>query len=1143
MVLGACVLCGEGAGDRTTSCCSSPFHSKCLALHRAYSKARSGPNAPLLCPVCRATPFSPIMSRANSATLTDDEEVGFELVLGNQYYGQESMFRVSDDEEEVVTVEPVVEPPSLFPEQYTPSGSVSSFQSSSVVDAMERQYVNFQTREDRWQKKIEESQERCLAMVEEQARLRQTLFERDTELTAIKTEIIGLKESYHSEVTRLVTEADDKELALNGLKTSYTGMEGENTRLQAIVGELESRITSGEQLNCEWATAYEELESQYNASVQESTELITTSDDLNQEKKLLEMHVVSLEQQLSSLELDNTGFNDKIQSLTHELDQSSKDLRERIEELEAENLKLTEDVKSSMETSAATDALQETLATCKTELQHLEAANLIVSTEKTEYREWAENLQLELDEMSTALGEEQFKNSEYEISVLNMEKDHAELQLKVSNASNQIAELEKQLEMSQDEQFRNSTRAADLERTIISLKEEIEFTAHSRKAVARMEGELSSITSEMLEKESQVSVANDRISDLETQLIQFQEQQAHLIELQSQFDKNESKLDASKNHICKLNEQLEVSENEIRSLISSLGVEQEQVAALTHSHELTKSSLTIDLEKALSRVASLSIELDEISSVLSTDVYDLYQSNLGVVDAMSKDCKNHMDMIESMSSRIYLLEDRLSTANAYTQQWSECVAVVDQSKVSIEHLRSLVAGESSIIFNNQVAEIDTLKRSVQMHQETIETMQQRITDLNGELEGSYERSSVLVENNQALTLEYANVISEMDDLKQSSEKHQEVVEEMQQRHLTLSNQLEESQELNNSIVEKSNALKLEFEESKSTLQETIDDTRASLNALEGNYAEALSKIDCSGAETSEKVSEMESHQSSLYAEISDLQHYIAELQTSQMKTPGLIVQDVASTVGELGETRLLCERMEQVMEYWRLRFIDSVDYSKLLWDAYQLKQVSVSSPKLIPGGLSLNERRFQELEELLKQKEDFVDELVAKLEGYSTASETDFEFGDDEVEKQEYIFDPVEATWVLKSSAARRGRTPSVVALIADLRSERDTALRELGNNCKVVRATDIAKEQHQVKELQDRLEGLVARTVDVKAGIRDKFDDVKEIPSHLWTCSISCNRFLLVSIVVILSVSLLCYTLEPTLSLPAPLQYLHDEL
>ena len=601
-------------------------------------------------------------------------------------------------------------------------------QSSEKVNALEKQIAELRHTKAAFEEnsiQLQEELTKNKQLAEQQASKIEALQDSkqniETKLQAVTAQI----EKSQNEMTALASELSDKEASLTenqerltNLQSQLQGKEQRNTQLQNQIEELKA---SSAKLN-------EELSQQKQLAAESDKDKASKTAAL----KELENKLQSVNQQVSELSSEKIELTNTVQQLNEQL----------------VNQQLANEEKEK-ECKATKSSLQETQ-------QQLQAAKTTV----TELKAQQDELTSTIEELKQQLANQQSVNEEKEKECKATKKSLQETQQQLQAAKTNVSELKAQ----QDE--------------LTSKIEQLEEQIQSQQIVIEEKQEAITLKdSAIKEYENQLNTSHQKISQLETNLVELQTQHQEVISskdkefaaLSNSLTQAQTDLEASTNSLVKLKEENTVTSQEfelatiqvaqLQEELESTFAELQRARAAEALHEETRSKLstvTQQIEQLVQDKELAELQISQLQEELESTFAELQQAR--ATEALHEETRSKLSAVTQQIEQ--LVQDN-KLAELKISQLQEELKLITVEKADLEAASSL--NENVITEKTQQIELLTqtneeltaqsssLKQQVEAATKRKGLEEQAlVNELQAQLEQQLKQTQLLENNNARL---------------------------------------------------------------------------------------------------------------------------------------------------------------------------------------------------------------------------------------------------------------------------------------------------------------------------------------------------------------------------------------------------------
>ena len=657
-------------------------------------------------------------------------------------------------------------------------------QSSEKVNALEKQIAELRHTKAAFEEnsiQLQEELTKNKQLAEQQASKIEALQDSkqniETKLQAVTAQI----EKSQNEMTALASELSDKEASL--------------TENQERLTNLQSQLQGKEQRNTQLQNQIEELKAssaKLNEELSQQKQLAAESDKDKEAKtaalKELENKLQSVNQQVSELSSEKIELTNTVQQLNEQLvnqqlanEEKEKEckatkssLQETQQQLQAAKTTVTELRTQQDELTSTIEELKQQLANqhsvneekekeckaTKSSLQETKQQLQAAKTTVTELKAQQDELTSTIEELKQQLANQQSVNEEKEKECKATKKSLQETQQQLQAAKTNVSELKAQ----QDE--------------LTSKIEQLEEQIQSQQIVIEEKQEAITLKdSAIKEYENQLNTSHQKISQLETNLVELQTQHQEVISskdkefaaLSNSLAQAQTDLEASTNSLVKLKQENTVTSQEfelatiqvtqLQEELERTFAELQRARAAEALHEETRSKLstvTQQIEQLVQDKELAELQISQLQEELESTFAELQQAR--ATEALHEETRSKLSAVTQQIEQ--LVQDN-KLAELKISQLQEELKLITVEKADLEAASSL--NENVITEKTQQIELLTqtneeltaqsssLKQQVEAATKRKGLEEQAlVNELQAQLEQQLKQTQLLENNNARL---------------------------------------------------------------------------------------------------------------------------------------------------------------------------------------------------------------------------------------------------------------------------------------------------------------------------------------------------------------------------------------------------------
>ncbi|KAF1327350.1 Kinesin-like protein, partial [Globisporangium splendens] len=746
----------------------------------------------------------------------------------------------------------------------------------------------------------EDLQQEITATKEEQSRLALLVEELETRLAHKSHD----SDHNQSQVAKLVAEIAEYETtvaeqatAIEQLSTELLENDEERNVLQARIDELtlaEDRVAEQDEVIVQLKTLNEEYASKVFVLEEAKSEMEMALEQLNGMQPKLGGESVN-SAQFEELRAKITALEEEKKKLASELDRSSSERSDLIEELSALESQLMEESQEKLRLTAASEELEKKLREMKSKQkstsdggdanedvdslqQRLEIEAELRATLELDVKSYEDTLAVlrsELKDSSDTISDllEKLKTMEFEVESIKQAKERAEKDTEVAQELMQRAKEEQE-----ELRFQNQQRVLSSEGKDLALHDTIEALKQELKDAKQ---ELESKQKELdgqIHQRLQSSEANDTalqmtISDLERELIDTRKL------LAVQEDEWKMKLLDAEKQVGQMNDELDQKRDELARL--------EEVGA-----------------SAQSELCKLSEELAHAQQTYT----ELLQSKEEVEKQLNENDSKWRAKEEELSQKIS--NELLSLKRAYTE--------IAQQKEELEHqlieIDAQWRAKEQALGQKASAEMDSLREQYQEAQEELDSYQKYADDEIHKLRSSIAATEVEIEETNRASQ------AKQEELNDRIKEQEEWMVRLKTKHEELETENVELYAERKALTEKLEKMESSHDVVTDQLQSELRDMSIKCEQVEARFTEATENA-------KELKLAMEKLEGEAYQHRNDLEDMSESLKSVQMEAMHYQKQLVSAQTGK--------DELEKIVETQKKR-IDKLEKVKMTTETLDL---------------------------------------------------------------------------------------------------------------------------------------------------------------------------------------------------------------
>lgn len=720
----------------------------------------------------------------------------------------------------------------------------------------------------------------------------------EDQLRSVEKEKEELTEEYEAVKAKLEKsegKLEEKMIEFEAFRTTTNMLKDERTRLFGEIARLQEKLVDSEEQKAEFASSQDmakiELEEQLEELADKIAELegakqdlraqlvetIDRSDDeidqLRERMYMMEEEKASLYERLQKsdviiedLEESIAALEKQSADLTSELNDANESFTKRIDEMEAQLEKASEEIATAL---AEKHELCESRTALAQQLKSAEADTAALAT-KTE--EAASAFRSEIDVLKATVSE--------------LENKHSMVQKQLDDAVSSHDEALKQAEADKEALARESEgKAAKQLKKIEKLKSVIQELKDQRDAVQKELDDVTTAHAEMskrteaditaLEKKSEDTIAGlqKEIDELKTVLHDLEAQrdavQQQLLDAKSLHDETQKSADAVKSALeVKLEEDSVAFQKQIDALKSSVQELENQRDTLQTELENVSASREEVLKVAEADKAAFSKKAEETATELQVKIERL-EAVVQEVEAQRDEIQRHLD--DAVGSHAEELERAHSDKDMLTSKAEETASEfekkIDQLKALVQELKSQRDEVQKQLDDAVAAHEQELKCAVAdkaalatKSDKCVAELQQQIDELKS-IAHDFEtqRDSTQKQLDGLISVHEAEIVEKSAEVQAKTElvgQLEEAQESLQQRIQLLEQDLAAKHSELTASVELFERTKEEHATEAKTLEQLLEERRTEVEKLTSALADEREQSDHSSSNWRAKVDEM-----------------------------------------------------------------------------------------------------------------------------------------------------------------------------------------------------------------------------------------------------------------------------------------------
>lgn len=599
----------------------------------------------------------------------------------------------------------------------------------------------------------------------------------------------------------LVKQLEEMKAAMEDDSKIYSRIAGENKSLQVVIEKLEEQMDEEQELKTE-------LQKQLTKSVNESgllrqkleaLEATVKPDEMDELKRRMVARVQEMESQLEAtvskamaMEKARNKLQAEVEALTLELDKS-RTIITQLEKRQRLMEKAMEDWKKRItETEVELENVQKECRIQATEAYRLkglhdEGLEAIEGLKKEN-----KNLLDEIQDLIDQVGEGNRKIMDMEKALKRMEMEKDEMQGTLEEAEAALAQEAAKVQRSQAE-VGNSR--ADAERRLTEKDDEIEaIRKNHQRAIDSVQMSVEAETRSKMEAVRNRKKLEQDVMELEAALEMVSrartEAEKGYKKFQVQINDLEMVVDDERQSTQDAQDERAVADKKAADLAAEL---HETKIRLEGSERMCRS-LEGDLQEATERIA----ELKETNAELSADKRKV-ESDANCNQAELEDQLNELKTAEDHARKA--MEDASRLAEELRQE-QDHAGQIERARRSLE----------ATVKDLQVRLDEAEAAAMQGGKKVIQKMEQRIHELEMELENEQHRHNETTKSIRKQERRLKELVVQIDDDRTTHEKMQQIIEKLHQKLKGYKRQVDETEEAANINLGKFRKIQQELEE-------------------------------------------------------------------------------------------------------------------------------------------------------------------------------------------------------------------------------------------------------------------------------------------------------------------------------------------